>query len=380
MKILGIETTCDETGIAILDIQGQHNPTVRILANEIASQVKIHKAYGGVYPMLAKREHEKNLPIVLKKARTNAHKFYPNLTLDAIAIVIGPGLDPCLWVGVNFAKELAKTLNLPLIPVNHLEGHITTALLQQSSGKSKIQIPRSKTNPTFKIQDTKQMWPAMGLIVSGGHTQLLFMEKIGTYTLIGETRDDAAGECFDKTARILGLPYPGGPALAKQALLEKSKTFNSKLKILLPRPMMYSKDFDFSFSGLKTAVLYDYQSREHRVKQSKEYTAAMAREIQQAIIDVLIAKTMRAAKRYSAKSIILGGGVSANKELRNQVQTRAAAEKLRFFVSSPELSTDNGVMAALAGYIRWKQKEYLTPTQLLSQWDAIGADANLKLQ
>ncbi len=373
MVILGIETTCDETGIAIVDIQGQRkkNTAVQILANEIASQIKIHARFGGVYPMLAKREHEKNLPIVLKKARTAAQKIRQDLQIDAIAIVTGPGLAPCLWVGVNFAKELAKTTNLPLIPVNHLEGHLLTALLEQSSQISNFQLSIIKRN----------LFPAIALIVSGGHTQLVHIQKIGAYEVIGETRDDAAGECFDKTARILGLPYPGGPAIAAAAakIQNPKSKIQKKLNIMLPRPMMHSKDFDFSFSGLKTAVLYDYQSRQANIRASKKYRAAMAQEIQQAICDVLIFKTIRAAKRYQAKSVILAGGVSANNELREQLQTRAHAEKLNFFVSSPELSTDNGVMAALAGSVRWKRKEYLTPTQLLLQWDAIGADANLKL-
>ncbi|MDP4007498.1 MAG: tRNA (adenosine(37)-N6)-threonylcarbamoyltransferase complex transferase subunit TsaD [bacterium] len=340
MRILGIETSCDDTGIAVVEGKGlpaqagKTWPKFHILSNIVAPQIEVHKKYGGVYPNLAKREHQINLPIVLKEALRKA-KIDPSPSLgisrrgrvDAISVTYGPGLSPCLWTGINFAKELAEQWNLPLIPVDHMEGHLLVGL--------------------FTAKRKKPLFPALVLLVSGGHTQLLLMKGIGKYQLLSETRDDAAGEAFDKTARILGLPYPGGPEIAEAAALSKTP-----LGITLPRPMIHSKDLDFSFSGLKTAVLYDSKKRTRKVRESKEYVRAMAKEIQQAIVDVLLAKTLKAAHLTKAKSIILGGGVSANEELRKQLEQRVKEEKLKvqLFFPKRELATDNGVMAAFAGY------------------------------
>ena len=288
MIILGIETSCDDTGIAIVEGQGKTWPSFRILSNVVASQIEIHKKYGGVYPNLAKREHIINLPFVLKEALKKAKVSQKNPKINAIAVTYGPGLSPCLWTGINFAKELAKKYNVPLIPIDHMEGHLLVGLF------------------TSPVQNQKKTFPAIALLVSGGHTQLLLVKGIGKYELLGETRDDAAGEAFDKTARILGLPYPGGPAIAKLTAMPKLGLGVPKrdLGINLPRPMIHTKDFDFSFSGLKTAVLYDYQKRTKKVRESKEYVRAMAKEIQQAIIDVLLQKTLKATQQYKAKSII----------------------------------------------------------------------------
>ncbi|MCH8244352.1 tRNA (adenosine(37)-N6)-threonylcarbamoyltransferase complex transferase subunit TsaD, partial [Patescibacteria group bacterium] len=280
MKILGIETSCDDTGIAIIEGKGKSWPHFRILSNVVASQIEVHKKYGGVYPTLAKREHIASLPIVLKAALKKAKLKEKNLKIDAVAVTYGPGLSPCLWTGINFAKELAKKYNIPLIPVDHMEGHLLVGLFSQS-------IENFQTNQ-------KHIFPAIALLVSGGHTQLMLVKAIGKYKLLGETRDDAAGEAFDKTARMLGLSYPGGPEIAKLAAMPKLGLGVPKpsLGIDLPRPMLYTKDFDFSFSGLKTAVLYDYKKRTKKVRESKEYIRAMAKEIQQAIIDVLLKKTI----------------------------------------------------------------------------------------
>lgn len=326
MKILSIETSCDETALAVVVAK---NKSIKVLSHVVASQAKLHAKYGGVYPTLAKRQHQKNLPIVLKKIQTQ--------NIDAIALTVGPGLDPCLWTGIEFAKKLAQDWDVPIIPVNHIEGHLVMSLL--GNKKSKIQIPNSKT------------FPALALIVSGGHTQLILVKSIGKYKILGETRDDAAGEAFDKTARILGLGYPGGPAIAKLAAHPKSD-----LKIALPRPMMHTKDYDFSFSGLKTAVLYDYQSRSPKVRKSKEYIRVMAKEIQQSIIDVLIAKTLAAAREHGAQSVILGGGVAANKELRKQLKLELKRAGYNLLAAAPELCTDNGLMIALAGYLHREKK------------------------
>jgi len=348
MIIIGIDTSCDDTCIAVLEAR---NKKIKILSNIISSQTNLHTKYGGVYPFLAKREHQKNLPIVLKKALKKAK----NPKIDLIGITVGPGLEPCLWTGVNFAKDLSDTLVKPLIPVNHIEAHI----LANFVGKSQISNLKS------------QIFPAVCLVVSGGHTQLILMRGIGKYKLIGETRDDAAGECLDKVARILGLGYPGGPVIAALAAM-KLKVKNEKLKINLPRPMMYTKDYDFSFSGLKTAVLYKVQSEKRKIK-SEKYIQEMCREVQQAVIDVLIHKTLRAAKDYKVKSIILGGGVAANDELRKQLQERIKKEipNTKYLIPDTKYCTDNAVMIAITALFNKKKAT--------KNWKKIRVDANLKI-
>jgi N6-L-threonylcarbamoyladenine synthase len=311
--------------------------------------VKLHAKYGGVYPFLAKREHQRNLPIVFKKAT----KGFRISKIDLIAVTVGPGLEPCLWQGVNFAKDLAKKIKRPLIPVNHIEAHILVNFL-------------------FPIFNFQNLFPAVCLVVSGGHTQLILMKNIGNYKLIGETRDDAAGECFDKVARILGLGYPGGPIIATEA--KKSKIYNLKSKIQLPRPMIYQKNYDFSFSGLKTAVLYNFQKQPAKVRKSKEYIRAISQEVQQAIIDVLIHKTLKAAKDFRVKSIILGGGVAANRELQKQFKSILKSQKsiINFLAPPKKFCTDNAVMVAATAYFHQK----LSPPK---NWKKIKAYANLKI-
>jgi len=349
--ILAIETSCDDTCISIIKASAKTKPNFGILSNIVSSQIEIHKKWGGIYPTLAKREHQRNLLPVLTKALKQSkllkipnsqflisnknlkqpsgeslaslnpakyqkiekileregclykelEKFlrkYRKPDVDLIAITSGPGLEPCLWVGINFARALAYYWNLPIITVNHIEAHILV-------------------NETNKKSLAKKDFPAVCLIVSGGNTQLFLMKNFGKYKILGETRDDAAGECFDKTARILGLGYPGGPAIAREA--QKLQTTNYKLQTKLPRPMIKQKNYDFSFSGLKTAVLYKVKGERLKVKDEK-YIQNMCWEIQQAIIDVLVAKTIRAAKQYKAKTVIIGGGVAANKELRKQLR------------------------------------------------------------
>ncbi|MBI2038321.1 MAG: tRNA (adenosine(37)-N6)-threonylcarbamoyltransferase complex transferase subunit TsaD, partial [Candidatus Nealsonbacteria bacterium] len=327
MIILGIDTSCDDTCVAVLEIK---NGKLKIESNIVSSQVKLHAKYGGVYPMLAKREHQRNLPVVLRRATKNIDI----LKIDEIAVTVGPGLEPCLWQGINFAKELAEKLKKPLILVNHIEAHIAANFIEWSP--------------------TSLKFPAVCLVVSGGHTQIILMKQIGSYKLLGETRDDAAGECFDKAARILGLGYPGGPVIARLSTQWKSEIRSTKSEIKLPRPMMHTKDYDFSFSGLKTAVLYKNQNA--KIK-NQNYKWAMAAEIQQAIIDVLIYKTLKAAKDFKVKSIILGGGVSANDELSRQFKLKIVNYKLKidFFVPEKILCTDNAAMVAVAGY--WHKRE-----------------------
>ncbi len=330
MNILAIETSCDDTCVAVVEAKGRKRPRFKILANIVSSQVEVHKKWGGVYPSLAKREHQKNLLPVLEKALKKAK----NPKLNLIAVTNGPGLEPCLWIGVNFAKALSCYLDLPIVPVNHIEAHIVVNFVDKAQSSK------------FKSQN----FPAVCLVVSGGHTQLILMRDIGKYKILGETRDDAAGECFDKVARILGLGYPGGPAIAAEA-----KKYGGRASVNLPRPMINQKNYDFSFSGLKTAVLYKYKD--------KKYIKEMCKEVQQAIIDVLLKKTIKAAKDYKAKTIILGGGVCANNELRKQFK-----QKFNCLIPPKNLCTDNAVMTAIAGYFG-KPKD----------WQKIKADANLRI-
>ncbi len=365
MRILAIETSCDDTAVAILEVS--KTGKFSVLANIIASQIEVHKQYGGVYPFMAKREHEKNLGPTFKEALKKAK--ISEKDVDLIAVTNGPGLEPCLWVGVNFAKELAKKWNVPLVPINHIEAHILVNFLGNKNIK----------------------FPAVCLVVSGGHTQLILMKKIpacrqaeGSYEILGETRDDAAGECFDKCAKILGLGYPGGPAIA--TLAGKLKILNLKFKINLPRPMMYTKDYDFSFSGLKTAVLYAWR----KIEKSRFFVwrqkianlkIAFAAEIQQAVIDVLLKKTIKAIKDYKAKALILGGGVSANHELRRQLKeamgkingSHCQYEPFLLMIPPENLSTDNAVMTAVTAYFHRNKKIGGSDLPMLK------AEANLRI-
>lgn len=359
MLILGIETSCDDTGVAIIETPDKKQGSFKILSNVVSSQIKVHAKYGGVVPNLAAREHLKNIEPCLKQA-LNDLEVAP-LSIDLIAVTVGPGLIPCLLVGTNFAKALAYCLKKPIIGVNHIEGHIVAALAATS--------PKSPAyQQAGKILNPKSL-PAIALVVSGGHTQLVLVKKIGDYKIIGETRDDAAGECFDKIAKLLGLGYPGGPVIA--ACAAESRIMNHESRIELPRPMMNQKNYDFSFSGLKTAVLYTIKNNEQRTMNS-EFIQEICAESQQAIIDVLIDKTIRAAKEYKVKTIILSGGVAANKELRNQLKTQSSLLKTKFLTPVKNLCTDNGAMIALAGYLNYK-------SGVKTDWKKIKADANLRL-
>ncbi len=345
-KVLAVETSCDETGVAVIE---RKKDKINVLANELASQVELHRPYGGVYPNIAIREHNKNLPLLFKKiVKKNNPKNW-----NGLAVTIGPGLEPCLWEGVNFIKSKAKKLNLPVIPVNHMEAHIVASFI--------------KKNTKLWLAGSRTIFPAVALLASGGHTLLVLVKKPGKYKILGETRDDAAGECFDKCARILGLPYPGGPSVAKKA---GSCTEKFQPQVELPRPLI-NDGYDFSFSGLKTAVLYDHRSRPEEIKTSKNYIKAMAYEIQQAIVDVLVKKTIKALRDYKCKAVILGGGVSANKKLR---KTFRAAKKdlpgISLLMPDPALATDNAVMIGAAAL--------LAPHKKLN-WKEVKVNAKLRL-
>lgn len=320
MLILAIETSCDETAAALVEYKRR---SFFIHSNIISSQVKIHSKYGGIVPEVAARNHVKNIIPVIDKAMGKVNP----VDIDVIAVVNGPGLITSLIVGAETAKALAFAWGKPLIAVNHLEAHIYSAL-----AKTKKQI--------FEF-------PALALIVSGGHTQLVLMKGHGKYKIVGETRDDAAGEAFDKAAKLLGLEYPGGPAISAEA-----ENFSIS-SIKLPRPMIDSGDFDFSFSGLKTAVFYETRG----VKQpTKSYVSNVCAEFQQAVIDVLAVKTQRAVNKYKVKNIILAGGVSANQRLRERF---AGEFGKRLLLPGKGLSTDNAAMVGVAGVFHYLRKDFI---------------------
>jgi len=345
MKILGIETSCDETAVAV--IQGDNNE-IRVLSNIVFSQINLHKKYGGVFPELASRVHLESIIPCIKASLEQAKTGLGNI--DLIAVTSGPGLIGSLLVGVNTAKTLAYALDKPIMGINHLEGHIYANFVDG--------IPN-------------QIFPAIALIVSGGHTCLVLIKNQLQYKIIGQTRDDAAGEAFDKVAQILGLSYPGGPAIEAAAYqIQKAKRKRQNLKIKLPRPMIDSADFDFSFSGLKTAVLYLVkQLQDGRLENVRH---EIAYEVQRAITEVIIKKTIKAARQYEAKSILLSGGVAANAWLRREFELTIKKLKIKFFVPPKILCTDNAVMIAIAAYFKSLKKQP-------SKWYDIFADANAKL-
>ncbi|MBI3442879.1 MAG: tRNA (adenosine(37)-N6)-threonylcarbamoyltransferase complex transferase subunit TsaD [Candidatus Sungbacteria bacterium] len=436
MKILAIETSCDETAVAILEVSGpKRDPKFRVLSHIVSSQIKIHARFGGVVPNLARREHEKNLvPILMqalrdaklesrarvssrhsreggnpesrdfntrfpiksgmaKKMQERLHSILerePELwkhferkllgfgkpDIDAIAVTYGPGLAPALWVGVNFAKALNCLWDKPLIPVNHMAGHFYSALIETKKG---VQAAKA----TYK----KISFPALALLVSGAHTELVLVKKHGDFRIIGSTLDDAAGEAFDKVARMLGFGYPGGPEIARTAAfghpesrhagmkdreipLRQLTDRNDKFPIKFPRPIINSRNYDFSFSGLKTAVLYFIRDTE-KTHSIKKLRPAIAKEFQNAVTDVLVTKTVRAAKEFQVKTVTLGGGVAANAALRERLAAELATQLPKVPLVTPDLSMtgDNALMIALAAYFCGKK----------TSPDQVWADANVTL-
>ena len=373
MRLLSIETSCDDTCISILEVHparnrrgkkgGATNASFKVLANNSNSQIKIHIPYGGVYPVLAKREHAKNLPIILEACLKQA-KLYPYPTspllrgkrkegVNLIAVTYGPGLEMCLWEGITFAKNLAEKWKVPLIPVNHMEGHVLSVF-----GKHKGK---------FSIKKIKN--PAISLLASGGHTQLVLIKNWGKYEIIGKTLDDAVGEAFDKVARMLELPYPGGPQISNLAeKLRKSEKQNQTFS--LPRPMLYSKNFDFSFSGLKTAVLYLTRKIGKLDNKTK---SAIALEFENAAIECLVHKTKKAMEKYGAKTLIVAGGVAANKHLRNEMK-KVTGKKIKLLFPTQELSGDNSLMIGIAGYLNYMRNKKKVP-----KMSTIKATGNLSL-
>src|SRR3989338_773257 len=379
MIILSIETSCDDTGISIMEVKGGiNNASFKVLADISNSQIKIHIPYGGVYPMLDKKEHIKNLPILLEQALKQAHlnnvarqDLTTKAPIDLIAVTYGPGLEPALWAGITFAQELTKKWNVPVVPVNHMEGHILSVF---GKNKGKFTIPKVKT-------------PTLSLLVSGGHTQLVLSKKWMRYEIIGETLDDAVGEAFDKVARMLDLPYPGGPQISKLAeegreREKENKTFQGRnfsaekftqssgrrpveshqslFSFSLPRPMLHSKNLDFSFSGLKTAVLYLIKKIGLLDEKTK---IKIALEFENAAIECLIYKTKKAIEKYKVKTLIVAGGVAANQHLRNEIKKIAsrvkgqASNKIKLLFPPKELVGDNSLMIGIAGYLLYAKKK-----------------------
>ncbi|QRM18739.1 tRNA (adenosine(37)-N6)-threonylcarbamoyltransferase complex transferase subunit TsaD [Dechloromonas sp. TW-R-39-2] len=314
MLILGIESSCDETGIALYDSEAG------LLSHALHSQVAMHAEYGGVVPELASRDHIRRVVPLLHEALARAGRSLD--AVDAVAYTRGPGLSGALLVGCAFAEALALAIDKPTIPVHHLEGHLLSPLL-------------SSTPPTF---------PFVALLVSGGHTQLMKVTGVGEYELLGETLDDAAGEAFDKSAKLLGLPYPGG------SLLSKLAEQGDPEKYKLPRPMLHSGDLSFSFSGLKTAVLT--LVREQPQPLSDAFRKDAARAFQKAIVEVLVKKSLKAMKQTGLKQLVVAGGVGANKQLRSTLDDEAKRKRFRVYYPELEFCTDNGAMIALAGCLR----------------------------
>ena len=366
MKVLSIETSCDETGISILECSGNiQNASFKILADSLNSQIKIHAPYGGVFPALAKREHLKNLPILLERTLKKAKLDKSKKPFDVIAITSGPGLEPALWTGIVFAKELSKKWKVPIMPVNHMEGHILSVF---GNNKEK-----------FNIDIKKTAFPILALLVSGGHTELVLINNFGKYKIIGETLDDAAGEAFDKVARMLELPYPGGPEISKLAEIARKrkglrlrslgrsvddgqKKFSAEnfcaeqtQTFSLPRPMLYSKNYDFSFSGLKTAVLYlvrDLKEKNPKILENINIKQAIAMEFENAVVETLVHKTKKAIEQYAIKSVIVAGGVSANKYLKKEMK-KLTKNKQTLYFPDKKLSGDNSVMIGTVGYLKF---------------------------
>lgn len=381
-KILAIETSCDETGVSLLSFKsGKKAVTVTVLGNALATQTATHAPLGGVVPSLAKREHAKNLPVLLaeilktspriqaipKKTEEQIRKTLerePGLTetflndvcklippdIDAIVVTSGPGLEPALWVGINFARALGVLWNIPVLPINHMEGHVLVGLIEKKTIKSPL--------PAYSILHAPL--PGLALLISGGHTELDLMKRLGKYQTIGETRDDAAGEAFDKVARMLELPYPGGPQISKLAEIARTEDPDQKERpFILPRPMLTSPDLDFSFAGLKTAVLYLLRDLQQKRPISEKEKQQLAREFENAVTEVLLQKTLRAVQKYNIKSVVLGGGVAANTHIRRTFGDYFSGElpSCQLYIPARELTTDNALMIGLAGFVRLSAKQ-----------------------
>lgn len=370
MILLAIETSCDETAVSIVKRIRGKQVRFEVLSHKILSQIDLHAQYGGVFPMLAKREHTKAITQLIAECleeadllteRTNTYHI-PNgdrkkldtllerepemrtamqvlfegvqkPNIDAIAVTQGPGLEPALWVGITAALALRTVWDIPVYPINHMEGHIIAGLIQVDEN-------------SYEISDVEV--PACALLISGGHTELVHVPKLRSYKVIGKTRDDAVGEAFDKVARMLSLPYPGGPEISRLAEHARKEGLVVSEELRLPRPMLHSGDLSFSFSGLKTAVL----TRIKKIGELDDITKRMlALEFENSVTDVLVAKVRQAMYETSAKTLIVGGGVSANTHIRFALKKLSEQEGFSLFIPNRNLSTDNGLMIASTGLL-----------------------------
>lgn len=356
MKILSIETSCDETAIALVEVDvSQTHIKAQEIQTELFSQIDIHKEFGGVFPAIAKREHAIHLPILLQKilkknSEETSHEVNWSVIeellsreiglfettkkllessqkpdIDMIAVTQGPGLEPALWVGISFARALSYYWNIPLVGTNHMKGHIFSVLLNQ----------------------TEIQFPALALLLSGGHTEIVELNSLSDFKILGKTKDDAVGESYDKVARMMGYEYPGGPKVAQLAQQARDTNILSG-DIKLPRPMMHSKDFDFSFSGLKTAVLYTIRDLEH-IDDSIHMN--IAHEFEQSVTDVILHKLQKVLEHKEYKSLIVSGGVIANTYLRSQIEKLSIKQNIPLLFPKINDSTDNAQMIAVAGAI-----------------------------
>ena len=375
MKVLPIETSCDETAAAIVEwspSQAEAGGQATVLANTVSSQASLHAKWGGVVPDLASREHIRNIVPVVEETLDRAKLSLADI--DLLAVTQGPGLMPALVIGVTAAKLLALLWDKPLIGIQHLEGHIYANLLK---GGAELRFP------------------LLALVVSGGHTELVLMKDHFTYEILGETQDDAAGEAFDKVAKMLGLEYPGGPVVAKRAdnfrlqiedgklsnLPEESEIKNLQSAFSFPRPMLDADNFDFSFSGLKTSVLYFLKKHEEQ-KQDASFIDSVCHEFQEAVVDVLVGKTKKAIALYSPATFVIAGGVSANVRLRERLQDMIGEQfpETQFLTPEFSYSLDNAAMIAIAAALRYERMDESDRAVLRGTHASLEPDANLPLQ
>lgn len=395
IKLLAIETSCDETAIAVFDFEKKQKGEVKfsVLSNHVLSQINIHREFGGVFPALAKREHAKNIVKIFKESLKEAELYKEKEVkikesrkkkvkkllerevetceelfdlvskikkpdLEAIAVTAGPGLAPALWVGINFAKALAILWKIPVYPVNHMEGHIMSALVSPFSEKE------------FVIKNIS--YPVLALLISGGHTEINYFKKNGKYKKLGQTVDDAIGEAFDKVARSLNLPYPGGPEISKIATLARESHLQIEKDFILPRPMLHSHDLNFSFSGLKTAVIHTIQKMKASGKTEEEIKKTISLDFENAVTEILLKKVEKAIKENNIRSLAIGGGVIANTFIRNNFLTFSEKENLSLYLPDKFLTGDNAFMIGLVGMQQILNKKKKTSTKILkanSNWN-----------
>ncbi len=380
MSILAIETSCDETAAAVVEKSGD---SVRVLSNIVSSQIALHAPFGGVVPNLAAREHTKNITLVVESALQEARVSVDDI--EAVAVTAGPGLAPALQIGVTAAKSLAYLWQKPLLPIHHIEGHIYANFINKQPTTHNRQPSQKQARYPLSVVSSasESAFPLLALVVSGGHTELVLMRDHFTYEILGETEDDAVGEAFDKVAKMLGLPYPGGPEIARRAdAFRKSIAFSlhSSATFSFPRPMKESGDYRFSFSGLKTAVLY-FLKKHASQKQEETFIHTVCYEFQEAALDVLLEKTRRALTEHRPKTAIIAGGVSANTELRRRMSEMVAQEfpETQFPMPPFKYSLDNAAMIGAAALFRWEHLESDRKRLALTSWRTLVANPAMPL-